>query len=198
MIDQDHFSLDTITGEFIEKNGDNLILAAPTELYVSNVGNDTTGDGTESSPLATIEKAISQLVNDGTIWVMNEISVTSGVAITIKRISGFTGALVNVMAPDSNVMTTLALENITIDRNKVNVTNAQSALITVKGNCSLNLNVGAILESNKNNRNSDTDGGGVYVEASVPHETDSWENANTVFNNNASANILNNTPDNIC
>ena len=48
----------------------------PNAVYVSDSGNDTTGDGSQDSPYATLAKAV-EMANDGaTIYVMSDLTMT--------------------------------------------------------------------------------------------------------------------------
>ncbi|NLL92502.1 MAG: hypothetical protein GX222_08875 [Ruminococcaceae bacterium] len=72
---------------------------ASMSLYVSSTGSDTTGDGTEQNPYATIQKAISvlpkHLSHDATIYVDGDTA--GGI-----NISGFTGAKLNIAPKTSS------------------------------------------------------------------------------------------------
>lgn len=49
-----------------------MSINAETHWYVSPLGNDTTGDGSESIPWRTIQYAINQSANGDTIKVMDD------------------------------------------------------------------------------------------------------------------------------
>lgn len=124
-------------------------------FYIRSTGNDTTGDGTESKPFKTIQKTMTLVTNDGTIWVMDTISIITDTSldgrdnITLKRHSKHTGTLIEVAQDGA-----LTLENITIDgQGGMNGLDgnidATASLITVGVGATVTLNKNAILQNNK-------------------------------------------------
>ena len=68
---------------------------ANTSIYVSKSGNDASGDGTESNPFATIQKAIDSIeknLNDKEIFIV----VSSGTYAENVKISGFYGGMLRI------------------------------------------------------------------------------------------------------
>ena len=49
--------------------------AAPTEVYVSNIGSDETGNGSEGSPYATLACAVDKAQDGATIYVMSDLTM---------------------------------------------------------------------------------------------------------------------------
>ena len=49
--------------------------AAPTEVYVSNTGNDETGDGSQGKPYATLAWAVDKAQDGATIYVMSDLTM---------------------------------------------------------------------------------------------------------------------------
>ena len=47
-----------------------------TDIYVSNTGNDATGDGSQSAPYATLTKAVDAATDGRTIYVMSDLTMT--------------------------------------------------------------------------------------------------------------------------
>lgn len=56
-------------------------------IYVSSAGNDSTGNGSESSPYATLGKAVDTASDGGTVYVMTDLTVTSLARVTEKSIT---------------------------------------------------------------------------------------------------------------
>ena len=77
--DAEHFSL------FIAR-----VMAAPRatmSVYVSNTGNDENGDGTEDNPYASLKKAVDDVSNGGTVYVMSDIENTEVAKVWDKSIT---------------------------------------------------------------------------------------------------------------
>lgn len=50
--------------------------ADPSAVYVSDSGNDTTGNGSQNSPYATLAKAVEMAGDGATIYVMSNLEMT--------------------------------------------------------------------------------------------------------------------------
>ena len=66
-------------------------------VYVSSSGDDSTGDGSETSPYATISKAYSNVADGGTIYLLTDVDVSSQIAINIKKTVTITSADVSAI-----------------------------------------------------------------------------------------------------
>ena len=113
----------------------------PNAVYVSDSGNDTTGNGSQNSPYATLAKAV-EMANDGaTIYVMSDLTMTKcaryyGKDLTITSGAGgpyavtrgenfdaqadnarsfYNPAMIEVGSTDGPGTATLTLTNITFD-----------------------------------------------------------------------------------
>ncbi|QUL54948.1 FIVAR domain-containing protein [Paenibacillus tritici] len=143
--------------------GASVSYAASSDIYVASNGNDNTGDGTEDKPFATLPKANQEVVSGGTIYVMDDITLSpvqpgkflelrGGKQITIttdpnasqtaviKR--GGSGTLLDLL--DGH----LTLKNIIIDGMG---TNSAGRIVNVYDASSLTIEDGAILRNNNIN-----------------------------------------------
>ncbi|WP_405105592.1 S-layer homology domain-containing protein [Paenibacillus sp. FSL K6-1217] len=137
--------------------------AASSNIYVASSGDDSTGDGTEGKPYATLPKANQEVVSGGTIYVMDDITLSpvepgkflefkGGKQITIttspnvsktaviKR--GGSGTLLDLLAGH------LTLKNIIIDGMG---TSSAGRIVNVYDASSLTIEDGAILRNNNIN-----------------------------------------------
>lgn len=118
---------------------DNVSAAAP--VYVSNGGNDATGNGTQASPYATLKKAVEEAEDGATIYVMsnlimmdcaryysknltimstpgNQFTITRGTSfntISDKNRSWYNPAMIEVCGTPGTRDASLRLENIILD-----------------------------------------------------------------------------------
>ncbi|MCM3759949.1 S-layer homology domain-containing protein [Alkalihalobacillus oceani] len=53
-------------------------------VYVSSGGNDSTGDGTRDNPYATIQKASQEVRDEGTIYILDDITLSGGVEVVAR------------------------------------------------------------------------------------------------------------------
>lgn len=104
------------------------------ELYVSSSGNDSTGNGYESKPFATIEKAYSVAEEKCTIYLVNNITLSNTITFdknkkiilmgkdnvkkTITRSSSYKELIIN------NKSGQLTLKAITLNGNNIQSTNS--------------------------------------------------------------------------
>ena len=58
---------------------------AYTTVYVSASGNDTTGDGSRTSPLATVQKAYNQVSAGGNIILLSDITVSNTIILSSTK-----------------------------------------------------------------------------------------------------------------
>ena len=98
------------TGSVPEYNYDGTsILAGSYEVFVSGSGSDSTGNGTESAPYYTLNKALSKCLSTGTIKVSGTVTIDSDVtsysSINITRYGNFTGEMFNVTGGTSIIST---------------------------------------------------------------------------------------------
>ena len=111
-------------------------------VYVSNAGNDTNGEGTQSNPYATLAKAVTAAVDGATIYVMSDLTMTESARFWNKHLTitsfdkehpvtltrgqpfaptqdsarrGYNGALIEVGGTTFNQESSLTLENIILD-----------------------------------------------------------------------------------
>ncbi|WP_341183255.1 S-layer homology domain-containing protein [Paenibacillus sp. FSL H7-0756] len=140
--------------------GTSVSYADASDIYVASNGNDSTGDGTEDKPYATLPKANQEVVSGGTIYVMDDITLSpvqpgkflelkGGKQITIttdpnasqtaviKR--GGSGTLLDLL--DGH----LTLKNIIIDGMG---TSSAGRIVNVYGASSLTIEDGANLRNN--------------------------------------------------
>jgi len=68
-----HFFDDT-SALSVAANGSNLIWQNASRVYVSESGSDTTGLGTRDNPFQSIKKAIEVVADNGTIYVMSDLT----------------------------------------------------------------------------------------------------------------------------
>ena len=61
---------------------DGLVIDS-SNVYVASYGNDTTGDGTRAKPYATLSKAHAEVNDGGTVYLLNDITIT-GVGLNKK------------------------------------------------------------------------------------------------------------------
>ncbi|HZG82207.1 MAG TPA: Ig-like domain-containing protein, partial [Brevibacillus sp.] len=69
-----------------EKEVKNNLIELPTssDFYVSSIyGDDATGDGTRDKPYATLNKAYAEVNNGGTIYILDNITLTGGVDVVV-------------------------------------------------------------------------------------------------------------------
>lgn len=87
---------------------------ANNSIYVSKSGNDASGDGTESNPFATIQKAINSVsknLNNKEIYIV----VSSGTYAEDVKISGFYGGMLRIIFNSATITSlTVADTNLTI------------------------------------------------------------------------------------
>ncbi|MDR1088549.1 MAG: hypothetical protein LBL23_04695, partial [Coriobacteriales bacterium] len=127
----------------------------PTMLYVSASGNDDTGNGTLLLPYATLNKAFEEAAATATVYVEGNLTLTSEVSaagsvakgisarnITLKKAPGISGSVTITRFKDHSdseqsyigymftvsAGSTLTIEGITIDGNKVAGSNAAVAV----------------------------------------------------------------------
>ena len=81
--------------------------AAASAVYVSESGNDITGDGTYDNPYATLPYAVSKAQSGATVYVMSNLSLSSMVSIWEKDI---------ILASDPKSMEENSGESFTISR----------------------------------------------------------------------------------
>ena len=55
-------------------------------VYVSSSGNDTTGDGTQTFPYATVAKAYTAVATGGTIYLLSDLTESSAINFNIDKI----------------------------------------------------------------------------------------------------------------
>ncbi len=61
---------------FAADTGEDTPEPAATDIYVSSIGNDATGDGSEAEPYATLAKAVDVAGSGATIYVMSNLTMT--------------------------------------------------------------------------------------------------------------------------
>jgi hypothetical protein len=114
--------------------GSTYSVAAPTDVWVDAThGNDTTGNGTQAHPYATIEKGISEISPHGTVHVMagtypvsSQIVINKSVTIrgedssnpVIQAAAHFGSYLIRA---DSTVTATINISNLTFNGSGYNV-----------------------------------------------------------------------------
>jgi predicted outer membrane repeat protein len=95
----------------------NLISVLLDEVYVSLIGSDTMGNGSESNPYATIQKALDNVVSGGTVHLLaGTYTGTGNKALTIPRNVNFVGA-----DPDTTIINAESTSNIFTINSGVNV-----------------------------------------------------------------------------
>ena len=60
--------------------------------YVSSSGNDTTGDGSQDNPYATISKAYSAVATGGTIYLLSDVDVSNSITFSTAKTVTITSA----------------------------------------------------------------------------------------------------------
>ncbi len=164
-----------ITLEYIQAIVGGIEITNP-NLYVSSSGNDETGIGSKTNPYKTIKKAYEEVKEEGTIYIMDDITQTEtlnfsknknitltsyGVEHSIIRENKLTESIIYQTAGN------LTLNNIIIDGNNIE---AKSALLVLNNNDAiLNINDNTIIKNgnnqliyaNEENPSSDTLGGGI-------------------------------------
>ncbi len=158
--DTDHFSVYALMSSVPKR----------TEVYLNGATGNDTNDGSQASPVKTLEKALSLVAENGTIYVSGTVTVSSeeswsiGIAgVKIQRASGFTGPLVTVANGGS-----LTLSHLTMNGGNGEILNqlltngntrystayatnsARAPLIVVNTGGSLNIANGTVLEHNSN------------------------------------------------
>lgn len=64
-----------------------ISLAETNVIYVSNAGSDTTGDGSQGNPYATLPKACSVAPDGGTVKIMTDLTSTALTRVTDKHLT---------------------------------------------------------------------------------------------------------------
>ncbi len=118
-----------ITLEYIQAIVGEIEIINP-NLYVSSKGNDETGIGSKTNPYKTIKKAYEEVKEEGTIYIMDDITQTETLnlnedkSITITSDNGIHKILRNntesmhlINISDGNI----TLQNITVDGNKLDI-----------------------------------------------------------------------------
>ncbi|MTK64220.1 MAG: PKD domain-containing protein, partial [Methanobacterium sp.] len=148
-----------IGNSILTKN--NLITVLLNDVYVSTTGSDTTGDGTNTNPFATIQKSLNFVVNGGTIHLQSGTYKTNGVPITVTNNVTFMGENPDTTIINANIsgrifvvssgvtlmITNLTLANATADTGGAIYSNNASNILNVT-NCNLignNANNGAAI-----------------------------------------------------
>ena len=138
-------------------------------LYVSSSGNDTTGYGTINKPYATVNKAYTSANTTATIYVMNNITVSSAIDFnskkTITLTSYSTSGAINSLIRGSSLVDyfvhvstgNITFEDITIDGNSVT---ANRASVFCEPGTTTQLLTGATI---KNSISNDSHGGGLRL-----------------------------------
>jgi len=103
------------------------------EYFVSTGGNNTTGTGTRTAPFATIQKAYEMLpAAGGTIILLSDITTTSTLAITGKRVivirSDSPSAVRTISANIPDAMFTLTRSRVIVAN--INVTNTSTSAVS--------------------------------------------------------------------
>ncbi|MFH5777264.1 Ig-like domain-containing protein [Heyndrickxia oleronia] len=135
-------------------------------VYVSDKGNDDNGDGTKDTPYATLQKAYQEVSDGGTIYLLDDITLTSvgtndvgvlindGKHITISTAPNTETAMIKRDKPTGNMKvlfqlnnkSQLTLRNIIIDGN-LEVEKVDGRLFNVYGGSTLIIDKGAILQN---------------------------------------------------
>ncbi len=130
-------------------------------VYVSESGDDGSGDGTQGSPCATLGKAFEAVEDGGTVYVQGTLTATAGAAvpqgksITLTAAPGTAAAVVKGAFCDLLTVSAgaaLTLRDITLDGNKGSFTpqtdtDGNNFLVAVQGG-TLTLQAGAVLQNN--------------------------------------------------
>lgn len=123
--------------------GDPSEAVDPNAVYVSNSGNDDTGNGSQESPYATLAKAVGEAEDGATIYVMSDLTMTQSARfwnkdltitsygtdpVTVSRgepftpvsdpaRGGYNGAMLEVGRSGEGGVSSLILSNIIFDDN---------------------------------------------------------------------------------
>jgi len=134
--------------------------AASVEVYVASNGDDTTGDGTKTAPYATLQKAYQAIIDIGTIYVLDNITLSpqsgskflefsGGRHITITTAPGVAGPAVIERNGSGTLIdlidAQLTLKNIIIDGKNIG---SAGRIVNVYNSSSLTIEEGAILRNN--------------------------------------------------
>lgn len=167
------------------------------EFYVSAfpAGNDSSGNGTEEKPFATLEKAVSVIKDnndsskDYKIWItgtLNENALISDIVASSLTISGTAGASLYELNGDTDgdgngdgtVLTVQTAVPVTIENIKITggLANGGGGLFVGAG-ASVTLSSGAVISENQSTSN----GGGVYVSSGTLFMTGGKISGNTAI-----------------
>ena len=197
--------------------GTNYLIVLLKDVYVSPTGNDATGNGTESNSYATLQKALNDVVPNGTIHLLpGTYNRTGNAGLTIIKNVNIVGAsqtstiinaqgLINIFTVNSGVKVTIA--NLTLANGNTTyggaicnngVLNASGCAFTnntatITGNGGAISNYGTITLSDCNfTGNNGGAGGAIYNNGgSISSLSDCTFTNNTVTNSNGGA-IYNN------
>ena len=170
--------------------GDESVTATDTSaIYVSSSGNDSTGDGSEASPYATISQAYTAVADGGTIYLLSDVDVsvqiTFGTAKTVTITSADSNNVKTIYSKiqfgyDNKTMMTVTageviFKNITIDGTgqrqtatssfPSGIANSPGCIYVTKGGATATLDAGTTIQNFW--KNNGTSGGSSVLKATV-------------------------------
>ena len=176
-----------LANTFVEKEP--VTIADSPAIYVSSGGDDTNGDGTQTSPYATISKAYTEAATGGTIYLLTDVDVsaqiTFGTAKTVTITSADSSNVKTIYSKiqfgyDNKTMITVAagevvFKNITIDGTGQRqaaksgfpdgVANSPCCIYAIKSGATATLDTGTTIQNFW--KNNGTSGGSSVLKATV-------------------------------
>lgn len=133
-------------------------------LYVSNSGSDTEGDGTLENPYLTIQKAYNEAPKVANIYIMNDIIATTTINIKANKKIKLTSCdnngntsdnIINKISRDSTLtryiidetVGELTLENIILDGDNID---SQTAILSASNNSKIIMEKNSTITNGKN------------------------------------------------
>jgi predicted outer membrane repeat protein len=113
-----------IGNSILTKN--NLITVLLNDVYVSPTGSDTTGDGTNTNPFATIKNSLNLVTDGGTIHLQSGTYKTNFVPITVTKNITFLGENPNTTVINGTGRIFIVSSGVTLNLLNLSLTNATS------------------------------------------------------------------------